>query len=188
MHPAVDWDVGAVDPYCPHGFGKDFPPPDQRKAFPAVASKVVEVRQGWSDRADPPLEDTPHDLGLQKSAGDEPPTARLPMALASASVIDASTKGLDALERLAAFSAPPKPGEEMLRSSCAPLRMCPTPATKGGTLLEFGQDPGALIQGDNADTCGDRLAVLISTELPCMGDERREGWSSQDSADGDVAP
>jgi hypothetical protein len=44
----------------------------------------------------------------------------------------------------------------------------PTPTTNRGAALKLGQDLGALIQGDDADTRSNRLAVLIPTDLTRM--------------------
>jgi hypothetical protein len=112
------------------------------------------------------------------------------VTLCRASVVDASTSRLDALERLAALSASDKPGEQV-----PGLRLTNGFPTSGLSCrahrrpaLELGQDLGALSQADDAEACTNQFPVLIPTELASVRDEPRESRSGQDSAHRDVAP
>lgn len=102
-----------------------------------------------------PLEDTPYDLGLEKPPRNESSTTGLPAPLARTSVVGASTNRHNALERLAALSTTPKPGDERCWLSPAGRRAsCSTSAGMHGTTLELSGDLSPLIQGDDADACG----------------------------------
>ena len=85
------------------------------------------------------------------STGDEASTTSLPAAFARTAVVDAATKRLNALERLAAFPAS--------RSTNTATR---------GAALKLVQDPCALIEVDDANAGNDWSTVFVAAWFAVM--------------------